>query len=472
LTFDDTATNKTITVGTGVLVKPGPNSGGTPIVINNSTPYSFTGGGAIIGATGLTKTGSGNLTMQLANAYTGATSLSGGGTIDILTFGGAFGTGALTLDGVNLVGTNFGMSNSSINIPAATTSTVNVAGTAGSGGTVTLSALTGDGTLNVTTSVADKWYALNGLGGFTGTLNLTGVDGGTPMHVRLTTAGGGGDLSDIVLNMNDARISNRQGGAAGGIATFEIGELHSDANSQIRAYEGGGTAQNANWQIGALNTNSDFLGAIVDNPPTGTIVTISHVTKVGDGTLTLSGTNTYTGLTRVFDGTLRTTTATTLGDLTDVALAFGATMNLDYAGTDTVDSLFFNGLSQATGTWGAPGSGAAHEDPFFTGTGMLMVSTQPAPVLVGDYNGDGVVDTADFVTLQKNMGGTTLLNRNPTLFGAIGQLDYDSWRLHFGRTGPPGAGGGAQSLGSVPEPSAAVLVAFMLAVAFGSRRRQ
>jgi autotransporter-associated beta strand protein len=284
------------------------------------------------------------------------------------------------------------------------------------------------------------------------------------MHVRLTTAGGGADLSDVVLNMNDARISNRQGGAAGAVATFEIGELHSDANTQLRAFEGGGTAINANWQIGALNTNSEFLGTIIDN----TATSVSHVTKVGTGTLTLSGTNTNTGFARVFAGTLRTTTATTLADASDVALAFGGTMNLDFAGTDTVDSLFFNGLSQATGTWGAPGSGAAHEDPFFTGTGMLLVSTQPTRVLVGDYNGDGVVDTADFVTLQKSMGAATILNRNPTLFGAIGQLDYESWRLHFGRTAPPGAGGG----GSVPEPSAAALVALMLAVACGWQRRK
>jgi autotransporter-associated beta strand protein len=476
LTFDDTASNKTVTIGTGVLPKPGPNSGGVPIVITNDTPYSFTGAGAIIGATGLTKTGTGNLTMQLANAYTGPTSLSGGGvaTIDILNFGGAFGTGALTLDGVTLVGTNFGLSNSSLAIPAGTTSTVNTAGTAGSGGTVTLSALTGDGTLNVTTSLADKWYALNGLGGFTGTLNLTGVDAGTPMHVRLTTAGGGGDLSDIVLNMNDARISNRQGGAAGGIATFTIGELHGDSNSQIRAYEGGGTAQNANWEIGGLNTNSDFAGAIVNNPPTGTIVTISHLTKVGTGTLTLSGTNTYTGFTRAFGGTLRTTTATTLGDLTDVALMFGGTMNLDFmGGSDTVDSLFINGVSQAVGTWGATGSGATNiNDDYFSGTGTITVSTQPAPILVGDYNGDNIVDMGDFIVWSKSQGATTLLNRNPTLFGTIGQLDYVSWQIHFGKSGPPGSGGGIDPPGNVPEPATAALLTIMLTIATAYRRQR
>jgi autotransporter-associated beta strand protein len=357
-------------------------------------------------------------------------------------------------------------------IPAATTSTVNAIapGTAGSGGAVTLPTLTGDGTLNVTTTLADKWYALNGLAGFTGTLNLTGVDAGTPMHVRLTTAGGGADLSDVVLNMNDARISNRQGGAAGGIATFEIGEVHSDTNSQMRAYEGGGTAQNANWQIGALNTNSDFAGLIVDNPPTGAPATISHVTKVGDGILTLTGVNTYTGMTRVWDGTLSISNAY-LANAADVALspAYGAIFNLDFVGADTIDSLFFDGVSQATGTWGAVGSGADHEHASFTGTGMLLVSTQPTPILVGDYNGDGSVDAADYVVWRKAVGAAAILNRNPTNFGAIGQREFIDWRIHFGKTSP-GSGSGVNE--AVPEPTAWLLSGIALGAACWLRRKR
>jgi autotransporter-associated beta strand protein len=378
------------------------------------------------------------------------------------------GTGVLTLGGITIQANGAGgLSNSSVAVAASTTNVIRNDLTAGSGGAYNIPTLTGDGTLTVSSTVADKWFTVNGMSGFTGTLNLAGVDAGAPMHVRLTTAGGGGDLSDVVINLNDARLSNRQGGAVGAIATFEIGELHSDANTQLRAYEGGGTAINANWQIGALNTSSDFLGTIVDN----TATSISHLTKVGSGTLTLSGTKTYTGFTRVFEGTLTTTSASVLADVTDVALNTGATLNLNFAGTDVVDALFIDGVSQATGTWGAVGSAATHQHPLFSGTGLISVSSQPAPVLVGDYNADGTVDAADFVAWSKNVGAATIVNRNPTLFGTIGQADYDAWRRNFGKIGPPGAGSGGSDEGSVPEPTTAILIAMML-VAGGVWRRR
>lgn len=466
VTFDDTATNTSVTIAAGTTVRPGPNAPSDSIVINANSNYSFTGGGAIVGSSSLTKTGTGNLTMQLPNTYTGPTSLSGG-TIDIGTFTNAFGTGALTLSNVSLVATNtanVGMSNPSIAIPAGTSTSINFGGDPAQNDVVTLPTLTGDGTLTVTTSVPDKWYALNGLSGFTGTLNLTGVDTMMHMHVRLNSGGGGADLSDVVVNMNDTRLSNRQGGTAGAAATFEIGELHTpgnDTNTQIRAFEGGGTAVNANWQIGALNTNSDFAGVIIDN----TATSISHVTKVGTGTLTLTGVNTYTGMTRVQAGTLSISNAY-LVDSTDVALSTGAMMNLNFVGMDTIDSLFFDSVPQLTGTWGAIGSGAAHENAMFTGTGMLLVSSQPAAAFIGDYNGDGTVDAADYVVWRKAVGTATLLNRNQTNIGLIGAAEYNDWRAHFGETGP-----GSGAVAAVPEPASWVLAALALAVGCWRRRK-
>ena len=51
------------------------------------------------------------------------------------------------------------------------------------------------------------------------------------------------------------------------------------------------------------------------------------------------------------------------------------TVNLAFSGTDTIRGLVINGISQATGTWGSPNSGAMHTDPLFTGTGILNVLT-------------------------------------------------------------------------------------------------
>jgi len=72
-------------------------------------------------------------------------------------------------------------------------------------------------------------------------------------------------------------------------------------------------------------------------------------------------------------------------------------------------------------------------------------------LLPGDYNGDGVVDDADYVVWRKGLGTTFL------------QSGYDVWRAHYGQTAA-GAGSvltvsGSLSTGSlgVPEPSILIL---------------
>jgi len=103
------------------------------------------------------------------------------------------------------------------------------------------------------------------------------------------------------------------------------------------------------------------------------------LTKSGLGTLTLTGANTYTGDTVVSAGTLSLST-NYLADAADVRLTTGAVLDLTFAvGTpDTVDELYIDGVQQATGVWGAVGSGAAHESALITGTGRLNVTTGSA----------------------------------------------------------------------------------------------
>jgi autotransporter-associated beta strand protein len=98
------------------------------------------------------------------------------------------------------------------------------------------------------------------------------------------------------------------------------------------------------------------------------------LTKTGAGTLVLSGANTYGGDTAVEQGSLSLTTSF-LADSADVKLLSGASLNLGFAATDVIDSLFIDGVSQAIGTWGAIGSGAQFTSSLITGTGLLQVST-------------------------------------------------------------------------------------------------
>jgi glucosylceramidase len=87
---------------------------------------------------------------------------------------------------------------------------------------------------------------------------------------------------------------------------------------------------------------------------------------------------------------------------------------------------------------------------------------ESGPQLPGDYNGDGVVDTADYVLWRASVGAATLMNRDPANTGAIGSADYDSWKSHFGNTAGPGSGAGLNG-GSVPEPSTILLACIVMA---------
>jgi hypothetical protein len=74
----------------------------------------------------------------------------------------------------------------------------------------------------------------------------------------------------------------------------------------------------------------------------------------------------------------------------------------------------------------------------------------PVVAVNGDYNGDGVVDAADYVVWRDHLGQTFALpNRDPSNTGAINQQDYTYWKGRFGAI----SGAGALSGGSVPEPA-------------------
>jgi hypothetical protein len=65
-------------------------------------------------------------------------------------------------------------------------------------------------------------------------------------------------------------------------------------------------------------------------------------------------------------------------------------------------------------------------------------------VVAGDFNGNRVVDAADYVLWRKGLG---------TTFTAS---DYNVWRSHFAQT----AGSGAHASATVPEPATLVMLVF------------
>jgi hypothetical protein len=113
-----------------------------------------------------------------------------------------------------------------------------------------------------------------------------------------------------------------------------------------------------------------------------------------------------------------------------------------------------------------------------------LTSTQAG----GDYNGNGVVDTADYTIWRNNLGqNITLTNENPAAAtpGVVDQEDYDFWKSQFGTVGGPlpetnfrlasivfdaTAGSGSLTGTSVPEPSTCLLL-LIGAAAVGRGRR-
>ncbi len=77
--------------------------------------------------------------------------------------------------------------------------------------------------------------------------------------------------------------------------------------------------------------------------------------------------------------------------------------------------------------------------------------------LPGDFNGDFVVDAADYVVWRQGLGTTYT------------QGDYDIWRSHYGQTASSGAGIGISSV--VPEPASIAIVLLLSLILPELRRR-
>lgn len=290
------------------------NTSTNPAVLaigNGDTGSTF---GGIIQNTGtnlaVIKTGTNTLTLNGVNTYSGGTTISNG----TLVFGNgnALGTGTVTANGGTLrwyyVSGNATFTN---NVAVNGSVTFDVAN-----GNWTMNGnITGSGTLTRSIGVNPpiSLYLGGDNSGFTGTFQ-DGNNANSVVRFATNTAGS----ASARWIFNQAQLLGRTS------LPSTTGTIHFGSMSGAGFLSGGGSSAVNTVEVGALGLNDTFSGSLNDG--TGSTVAL---TKVGAGTLTLSGANNYTGPTIVSNGTLVVSSRkVSSGDFT---VADGATLGISLA---------------------------------------------------------------------------------------------------------------------------------------------
>ena len=109
---------------------------------------------------------------------------------------------------------------------------------------------------------------------------------------------------------------------------------------------------------------------------------------------------------------------------------------------------------------------------WYDGLGYALVS-EVIQGLLGDYNGDFVVDAADYTVWRNNLGALneSVIHNNGDGLNGVDLADYALWKAHFGTTAlPPGRGAGGNA--AVPEPSTTALLLLAAATAMCAANRR
>lgn len=381
------------------------------VEVAGSKNYTFNGTAGIAGATTLVNNGTGTLTINNVNSFTGAVALNAG-TTSVATVADS--------------GTNSPLgAGTSINLD--TTATLEFTGATGSTNR-TLTVAAGGGSVSIG---AGNTLTLAGVVGGVGTVTKTGA--GTVVLTGGTNAVGAITVTAGTLQVGD-------GSAAGSTGTGLI-------------------TNNA-----ALVFNTPAANLAITNEIGGTGI----LTKTGPGNLSLGGTtpNTYTGLTTVTAGTLTLNKPTTvdaikgdllinggsvvfqgnnvsdqINDAASITLDSGSFGNVTASGTnptnpganETVANVTVNGgtFSSSRATFTATGSLAVHGGVIQGHRGALIVANSVT------VDGTGVIDLD---------GGSATGGAEPRLRVGLGGLTLTSGTINFNQT--VGAAPTATSVGS------------------------
>ncbi|MDJ6500794.1 autotransporter-associated beta strand repeat-containing protein [Salmonella enterica] len=349
----------------GTLVATNVEALGTGDVTDNAVLELNTGGDFInnIGGTGrVEKSGDDTLTLSGSNSYTGGTLISGGTLV--ATNVDALGSGDVTNNAVLELNTGGTFDNA-----------ISGSGQVVKSGDETLT-LSGSNTYTGGTTIND------------GTLIATSVDAlgsGDVTDNAVLELNTGGDFDNAISGSGQVVKSGDETLTLSGTNSYTDGTLISGGTLVATNLEALGTGDVTNNATLELNTGGDFINNIG-----GT----GRVEKSGDETLTLSGSNTYTGGTLISGGTLVATNVEALGtgDVTD-----NAVLELNTGG-DFINNIGGTGRVEKSGDDTLTLSGSNS----YTGGTLISGGTLVATNV--DALGSG--DVTDNATLELNTGGT------------------------------------------------------------------
>lgn len=264
--------------------------------LRNYTLASANNFGIISGL--VTKGGTGSLTINLNNSYGGGTTLNAG-RINVNT-ATALGNGGLVVNGGSLGNTSGGA------VVLTNNNTQNWNGDFTFAGTSDLDmgtgAVTGGGTGDRTVTVSSNTFAVGELKTAVGQGFIKQGAG----KLELTSNGNGGASSVIngTLNVAAGTLQINRTGAPDAATTGDL---------VVTSLTGSGTITNGSnherWVLVTGAETSTFGGILADSGATGKL----GLDKQSTGSLTLSGTNSFSGVTTIRGGTLSITGTNSLG---------------------------------------------------------------------------------------------------------------------------------------------------------------
>jgi len=434
LTGDNTYTGKT-TINSGSTLSMG--DGGTTgsvagnisnngtLVVNHANSYTED---AVLSGTGnLTQAGAGTLTLTGAGSSQGAVNVNQG-ALDFAQ-DGQFNTGTL-------------------NVAAQATLKLEDAARLTASGAATL-----NGGLDVDISTGGPLITADSIAiGTDSALTVTGLSSDTP------------DTASAVAQSRTTVLQTTQG-ITGDFASVNFGTT--DAPDYLLV-DGKKSADNLSYSVGSelawTSGTSGSNGSFTLSAPTDHFnvdVTLSDqtanattgwdgksLTKSGDGNLTLSAVNTYSGATAINGGTLTTGAAHTLDASSGVNVASGATLDLN--GFDqNVNALSGAGnIALGNATLGVVSATANNEfDGVISGAGSLSKTGMGTLVLGGNntFTGDTTLSSG---TLQVGNGGTA---------GALTGNIVNNAALVFNRSDASAYNGVISGTGNVTKDGAGTL---------------